>query len=139
VTGFLLDTNVIVEPRRPRPDPAVLQWLGAADEAALYLSAFTFAELRKGIAKLSESTRVDRLERDMAALRDRFAGRILAIDDDVLDAWGRITGSAAAAGRPLPGIDALFVATALEHGLTLVTRNERHMAASGVAVLNPWV
>jgi predicted nucleic acid-binding protein len=74
----------------------------------------------------------------MRALRTRFEGRILPVDDDILDRWGRITGTAAAAGTPIPGIDAIFAATALHHGLTLVTRNDRHIQAAGVALLNPW-
>jgi hypothetical protein len=139
LSGYLLDTNVIVEPQRPRPEPRVLQWLAAVDEATLHLSAFTFAELRKGIAKLADAHRAARLERDMAALRVRFADRVLPIDDAVLDQWGRITGRAAARGRPLSGIDAMFAATALHHGLTLVTRNERHMAETGATLVNPWL
>ena len=136
--AFLLDTNVIVEPQRRRPDPKVIDWLSAADEGSLYLSAFTFAELRKGIAQLSDRRRGAVLEREVGTLRARFDGRILPIDDAVLDRWGRITGTTAAAGAPMPGIDAIFAATALQHDLTLVTRNERHMQASGVTLLNPW-
>ena len=138
MTGFLLDTNVIVEPQRRLPDARALSWLNSVDDAELYLSAFTFAELRKGIAKLRDGARARLLERDMARLRARFEGRILPVDDGVLDRWGRITGSAAAIGKPMSGIDAIFAATALQHDLTLVTRNERHMEMSGVALLNPW-
>jgi len=138
LTGFLLDTNVIVEPQRRRPEAKVVRWLGSVDSVELYLSAFTFAELRKGIAKLADRRRAHLLEREMADLRARFVGQILPVDDEVLDRWGRITGSAAALGKSMSGIDAIFAATALHHDLTLVTRNERHMETSGAMILNPW-
>jgi toxin FitB len=136
--GYLLDTNVIVEPQRRRPDVKVMQWLSSVDDADLFLSAFTFAELRKGIAKLADRRRASILEREMAGLRARFDGQILPVDDGVLDRWGHITGSTAALGKSMSGIDAIFAATALHHDLTLVTRNERHMETSGAMLFNPW-
>jgi predicted nucleic acid-binding protein len=136
--GYLLDTNVIVEPQRRRPDVRVMQWLSSVDDADLFLSAFTFAELRKGIAKLADHRRASILQREMAGLRARFDGQILPVDDGVLDRWGHITGSAAALGKSMSGIDAIFAATALHHDLTLVTRNERHMETSGATLFNPW-
>jgi predicted nucleic acid-binding protein len=138
VKGYLLDTNVVSEPTRPRPDANVLRWLATVDPDIVYLSAFTQAELRKGIVKIGPGRRADRLEVQLENLRRRFAGRILPVDDGVLDRWGRLVGAAEVAGAPLSGIDALFAATALEHDLTLVTRNVRHMRATGVILLDPW-
>ena len=91
--GFLLDTNVIVEPQRRRPDPNVLRWLSAADENMLYLSAFTFAEIRKGIAKVGQSPPMAVLEDGLSSLRARFIGRILPVDDAVLDQWATSPGA----------------------------------------------
>lgn len=138
MTSYLLDTNVISEPSRARPDHGVVAWLDDQNEHTLFLSAFTFAEIRKGITKLSASDRRDRLEQWLSALRLRFSQRILPIGDNVLDRWGILTGTAEARGRKVPGIDALFAATALCHDLILVTRNTKDIAGTGVQVLNPW-
>lgn len=136
--GYLLDTNVISEPDRRRPDPNVIRWLDAADQQDLYLSAFTPAELRKGIVKLGPDPRAAKIELRLQQLRIRFAGRIVPLDDDVLDRWGQIVGRGEAQGFPLSAIDALFAATALHHNLALVTRNIRDMQRTGVMLLDPW-
>ena len=136
--GYLLDTNVVSEPDRRRPDPNVLQWLAKVDHEQLHLSAFTQAELRKGIVKLGVDPRAAKIEARLSQLRVVFAGRIVPVDDDVLDRWGQIAGAAEARGRPLPGIDVLFAATALHHNLTLVTRNTRDMQPTGVMLFDPW-
>lgn len=138
MTGYLLDTNVVSEPRRRRPDPNVLRWLAGIDEQRLYLSAFTPAELRKGIVKLGRDSRATTYEAHLEELRRQFAGRILPLDDDVLDRWGQIAGAAEARGLVLSAIDVLFAATALHHNLVLVTRNVRDMERAGVQILNPW-
>jgi hypothetical protein len=138
VIGYLLDTNVVSEPGRPRPDPRVLRWLTDTDPSILYLSAFTQAEMRKGIVKLGPGRRADNFERRLQELRETFAGRILPLDDDVLDRWGQIVGSAEVRGIPISGTDALFAATALHHNLVLATRNIRHMRPTGVMLFDPW-
>lgn len=139
MTGFLLDTNVISETRRRRPDPNVLRWLAGIDEERLYLSAFTPAEIRKGIVKLGQDRRAATYEAHLAELRLQFAGRILPLDDEVLDRWGQISGAAEARGLVLSAIDALFAATALHHNLVLATRNTRHLRDTGVQLHNPWM
>ncbi len=137
MSGFLLDTNVISEPTRPRPEAKVIDWLRSTDESLLYLSVLTLGEIRKGVAIHPDRVRRVKLEawlaRDLAL---RFAGRILAIDQNVAERWGRIT---AAAGQPVPVIDSLLAATALEHNLTFVTRNTQDVAALPVATFNPWL
>lgn len=139
MTGFLVDTNVISELVKPKPEPRVVAWVDAADEALLFLSVLTLGEIRKGISTVQESRRRGNLESWLeTALRPRFAGRVLAVDEDVADRWGRIAADAAQRRKPLPVIDALLAATALHHDLMLVTRNVADVAATGVAVLNPW-
>ncbi len=139
MTGFLLDTNIISELVKPRPEQRVVQWVETADESLIYLSVLTLGEIRKGIAALTDAARRIKLERwfeyDLAL---RFLGRILAIDAAVADRWGRISGSAAARKSPIPVIDGLLAATALHHDLTLVTRDARHAEVTGVTILNPW-
>lgn len=140
MSGFLLDTNVISELVKPRPEPAVTRWIDATDENLLFLSVLTFGEIRKGIVSLPDGSSrrlsLERwLEHDLAL---RFAGRILAIDQAVADRWGGITAKALAAKLPLPVIDGLLAATALQHGLALVTRNARDVAVTRVSVFNPW-
>jgi toxin FitB len=138
VKGYLLDTNVVSEPARRRPDANVMRWLTEADQQLLYLSAFTPTELRKGIVKVGPDPRAAKLEARLQDLRLRFAGRILPLDDDVLDRWGQIVGTAEARGMPISSIDALFAATALHHNLVFVTRNVRGLDQAGVPLLNPW-
>ena len=140
MSGFLLDTNVISELVKPKPEPAVTKWIDATDESLLHLSVLTFGEIRKGIAALPDaSSRRLSLETWLDhELALRFAGRILAIDQAVADRWSGITAKALAAKSPLPVIDGLLAATALQHNLTLVTRNARDVAITGVSMFNPW-
>jgi toxin FitB len=139
VTGFLLDTNIISELVKARPEPRVTKWIDNTEETLLYLSVLTLGEIRKGIASLPQSARRATLETWLSHdLVLRFSGRILPIDEQVADRWGRIAGSAAAKKSPLPVIDGLFAATAQHHNLILVTRNTRDIAATGVTAFDPW-
>jgi toxin FitB len=139
VSGFLLDTNIISELVRPKPEPRVKAWVAATDEDLLYLSVLTFGEIRKGIASLKDASRRVRLETWLDSdLVLRFAGRILPVDQAVADRWGRLAAQAGPKSLP-PVIDGLLAATALHHNLTLVTRNTKDVAGTGVPVFNPWV
>ena len=139
MSGFLLDTNVISEVVRPRADRRVLQWMETADEERLFLSVLTVGEIRKGIALLTNSKRRTQLETWLEVdLRERFSHRILPVDQDVADRWGLLTATAQRRGKPLPVIDALLAATALQHNLTVVSRNAVDFADTPVQVLNPW-
>ena len=135
--SYLLDTNVLSELRRKTPDAAVLEWFARRPASTLYLSVLTFGELRKGIEGVLDAKRrmalTDWLETDLPAF---FAGRILPVDAQVADRWGRLL---SAAGRPLPAIDSLLAASAAQHGLSMVTRNSRDFANLGLDVINPWV
>lgn len=137
--NYLLDTCVISELVRPVPDARVLKWIDAAEETSLCLSVLIFGELEKGIARLPASARRRKIERWVREdLHGRFAGRILAIDAAVAERWGQISGASEARGRPLPVIDALLAATALVHGLCVVTRNTADFEACSARCLNPW-
>jgi predicted nucleic acid-binding protein len=138
--GFLLDTNVISELTKARPNQGVAEWIGATAEELLFLSVITIGEVRKGIDLLDDHDpkrgAFQRwLDRD---LRLRFAGRLLVFDDAVAERWGQLEALAKRRQQTLPTIDAQLSATALHHGLTLVTRNTTHVRATGVPLFNPW-
>ncbi|WP_291982210.1 type II toxin-antitoxin system VapC family toxin [Candidatus Accumulibacter sp. ACC005] len=134
--SYLLDTNVLSELRRKRPNVGVVEWCARRPAATLFLSVLTFGELRKGVEGLAASDRrsalLDWLEEELPTF---FSGRILPVDSHVADCWGRLM---AAAGRPIPAIDSLIGATAAQHRLRLVTRNVRDYADLGLEVINPW-
>jgi predicted nucleic acid-binding protein len=140
VSGFLLDTNVISELVKPKPDSAVVEWIEATDEELLFLSVLTLGEIRKGIALLKDPARQVRLEAwVVGALPVRFANRILSIDKSVAERWGVLTAQAkTTTNHNLPVIDGLLAATAQHHNLTLVTRNIDDVICTGVSVFNPW-
>ena len=140
MSGFLIDTNVISELIKPRPDPKVRNWIDATDESLLFLSVLTVGEIRKGIVKLGDRGRRVALEMWLdGVLLLRFAGRILPIDQAVADRWGRLAGVAMSRKAPLPVIDALLAATALHYEMTLVTRNTKDLRLTHVALFNPWL
>ena len=139
MSGFLLDTNIISELVKPKPEANVTEWVENTDESLLYLSVLTLGEIRRGIAALPQSRRRATLEAWLDKdLRARFDGRILVIDQEVADRWGLLTAAARNSGIVLPVIDGLLAATALEHNLTLVTRDSGQIPSMGVAVFNPW-
>jgi predicted nucleic acid-binding protein len=140
VSGFLLDTNVVSELVKPRPEAKVAAWVEGTSESLLYLSVLTFGEIRRGIESLGHTSRRVALETWLSGeLTVRFAGRILAIDWMIANRWGSLATRAARGGALLPVIDGLLAATAAHHNLTLVTRNTRDVAAAGVSVFNPWI
>jgi predicted nucleic acid-binding protein len=135
--SYLVDTNVLSELRRREPDPNVVSWLERRPAMTLYLSVLTLGELRRGVEALPAGARKRRLADWLdVELPSFFAGRVLPIDARVADRWGHLV---AQAGRPFPAIDSLLAATALTHGLTLVTRNVRDFEYAGLAVVDPWV
>lgn len=137
--NFLLDTNIVSEWVKPRPDPGVVDWLEQVDEDRVFISAVTLAELRYGIERMPVGARRRRLEHWLNAdLAERFEGRILPVDGVVADAWGRVVCRTEAGGRSMGAMDGFIAATAETHDLTLVTRNSSDFAFSPSSVLNPW-
>lgn len=114
----------------------MVAWFDGRPSATLHLSVLTMGELRRGIDGLADNARkhasMDWLQTDLPRF---FAGRILSIDSRVADRWGQL---AACAARPLPTVDSLLAATALTHGLALVTRNLRDFQYPGLDVIDPW-
>lgn len=137
--SHLLDTNVLSEWRRPRPDTKVVRWLRGVYEDELYLSAATIAEIRYGVERLPRGRRRDELsdwlERDVVA---RFGERCLDVDKKIAEAWAAVMSRRDASGRPMSTMDAFIAATALVHGLTLVTRDTEDFATTGVPLIDPW-
>jgi predicted nucleic acid-binding protein len=139
MSGFLIDTNCISEPFRTRPDSRVLAWLQNADERLLYLSVLTIGEIRRGIALLPQSQRRARLETWLEAeLLSRFSDRILPVTRAIADRWGLLDAALRRKGRSLPAVDGLLAATAMQHDLTVVSRNVADFSHAPVPVLDPW-
>jgi toxin FitB len=133
--NYLLDTNVLSEMRRPRPDPKVAAWIAATPISHRYISALSLGEMSRGIMLLFDRDK-ERGEfyRDwLVEVRARYAGRTLPVDGKVAETWG-VTMPL----RSLPVFDALIAATARMHGLVLATRNRRDFERLGIKVLNPW-
>jgi len=135
--NYLLDTNVISETAKASPHPKVLNFLDTTPMERLYLSALTIGELSQGIIRAPEN-RKDGLLRWYEAVKHRFSGRILPLDAETLELWGRILGEARQQGEPLPPLDAMLAATALKHDLVLVIRNTKHFLNLPLLLLNPW-
>lgn len=134
--SYLVDTNVVAELSRRAPNPRVVSWFRDVPDTALHLSVLTLGELRKGVESLRDARRKEPLrvwlENDLG---EWFGERLLPVTAGVADLWGRLL---AQAGRPVPAIDSLLAATALHHGLRMVTRNARDFAFPGLDVINPW-
>ena len=140
MSGFLLDTNVLSEfNRRGEPNPSVRQWLEEADTGSLFASVLTFAEIRVGVELLPPSKRRTQLEQWLDRdLPEWFDGRILPVDRSSADQWGVLRAKAQMKGRMLSVVDGLLAATALQHSLTVVSRNVSDFAVVGVSVVNRW-
>lgn len=134
----LLDTCVISELRHPKGQRRVREAVESLASDNLFVSVITTGELAKGINLLRETERKETLQQWLFALERSYADRILAIDLDTSNIWGEITAAAQRAGKVIPATDGLIAATALRHGLHLMTRNTAHFAATGVLLLNPW-
>jgi toxin FitB len=132
---FLLDTNVLSETRKKQPDVNVVTFLSTAEPSSIFVSVLSLGELRKGVAMKSRTDpdAAKRLGAWVDGLEWSFGDRILGVDAAIATRWGE-----ASAQRSRPVVDTLLAATALVHGLTLVTRNVADVGDLGVKVLNPW-
>jgi hypothetical protein len=134
--SYLLDTNVISELVKARPDANVLHWFEGLPDRALHLSVLSLGEIRKGVEAMSTGARREKLRVWLEQeLPDWFEDRLLPISPQIADRWGCLL---AESGRPLPAVDSLIAATALQHGLRLVTRNVADFQVAGLEVVNPW-
>ena len=133
---FLLDTNVVSELARTRPNSNVLAWLSLVPSTDLFLSVITLGEIRKGIEKKRAASPGDaaRLEAWLTTLLLHYRSRVLPFDQDSADRWGRVM----ALHPRVPVEDGQLVATAMQYDLTFATRNVRHVAETGVAFVDPF-
>ena len=139
MAGFLLDTNVISELVRARPEPKVVAWVTAQAAADLYLSAVTVGELTRGVVRLADGRKRDTLGRWVSTeLPRQFEGRTLPFDREAAVIWGTIMGEGDRLGRTYAAADAQIAATALRHGLVVVTRNRRDFEGMDVGLFDPW-
>jgi len=134
--SYLLDTNVLSELARPRPDARVVRWFRGVPDESLHVSVLTLGEIRAGIERLPAGAKRERLRVWLEIeLRGWFEERLLDVDGSIADRSGRLVGESR---RPIPAVDALLAATALRHGLRLVTRNVAGFAIDGLEVIDPW-
>ena len=136
MSGFLIDTNVISELRkRDRMDTQVLQWFGRNTDSELWLSVLVVAELRRGVELLRRRDEVAAalLATWLESVVVDYGDRILPVTVEIAQRWGRLS-----VPDPLPWIDGMLAATALQHGLTLATRNVDDVRRTGVALANPF-
>ena len=137
---YLLDTCVISEIIKPKPNKNVISWLTNQDESKLFLSVLTFGEIEKGIEKAPDKVRKKKLklwvEED---LKQRFEGRVLPIDLKTTTQWGTLQGKSEQAGKPMSAIDGLIAVSGLVNNCVVVTRNTLDMEQSTVELFNPWV
>ena len=132
---FLIDTVVLSELRLRRRDPGVVAWIGSQRPEDCFLSVVSIGEIERGIARkrTSDAGFAQQLAGWLDQLMRLYGDRLLPVDVGVARRWGQLS---AAIGHD--GADLLIAATALERGLTVVTRNLRHFAPTGVAIINPW-
>lgn len=137
--NLLLDTNVLSEVTKPRPDHNVLQWLDGLDEDRTFISVISIAEIRRGVALLDDGKKRSALEDWLSQdLPQRFEGRVLPVTERIAIAWGDLMGFAKKNGRGLSSMDAMIAATAAAHDLTLATRNIKDFEGLGIELLDPW-
>ena len=137
--NYILDTNVVSELVAQEPNHHVIQWIDSIDPESIFLSVISIGEIKKGIEKLPDSKRKERflswLEQDLLV---RFRDHIIPLDSSALLTWGQLAADLEKKGKPMPAIDSLLAATALETGYTLATRNTVDFESAGIRLLNPW-
>lgn len=139
MSGWLLDTNVLSELRKPRCAPTVKRWVDVRDSSQLHVSSVTFAEIRYGIGRLPDTDRRHVLNHWLETqLRPWFGERVIAIDENVILRWREMVEIGRKAGRTYSQPDLFLAAAASVHGLSLATRNAADFEDTGVALANPW-
>lgn len=132
---WLLDTNVLSELRRKQCEPRVKKWVAEQESDSLGISVMSLAEIRRGVElkRVKDPLQADVIEKWLTRTAKRHAGHILPVTEAIADRWGRLP-----AKKAQPGIDGFIAATALEHDLTVVTRNVADFKDTGVRIVNPW-
>jgi toxin FitB len=139
MTGWLLDTNVLSELRRPKPEPKVVGFIASKPLDLLFVSTVTFAEIRFGIERVGDATRRAELNDWLAhKVRPMFEQRALAVTEDVMFKWRLLVADGRKVGHTYSQPDLIIAATALHHGLTVVSRDTRDFKKARVPVVNPW-
>jgi predicted nucleic acid-binding protein len=139
VTGWLLDTNVLSELRRPKPEPKVVGFIASKPLDRLFVSTVTFAEIRFGIECVADAARRAELNNWLAhKVRPMFEQRVLAVSEDVMFKWRLLVADGRKVGHTYSQPDLIIAATALHHGLTVVSRDTSDFKKAHVPVLNPW-
>ena len=140
MTGWLLDTNILSELRRPKPERKVLAFIAVQPLDLLYISSATLAEIRFGIELVSDASRRAGLNDWLAhKMRPMFARRVLEITEDIMFKWRLLVEDGRKAGHTFSQPDLIIAATALHHGLTIVTRNTGDYERTHAPILNPWI
>jgi predicted nucleic acid-binding protein len=134
----LLDTNILAELVKPNGNPAVHAALAEIPTPNVFLSVLTVGEIVKGIALLAPGTKKKHLSKWLAGIESDYGERVLPLDVETARIWGELTARAQRKGIVIPPTDGLLAATALRHGLHVMTRNTRHFEASGALVIDPW-
>lgn len=136
---IILDTNVVSEPLKLRPDAAAMKWLNRQSPGTLYLTSVSLAELLAGVRALPAGRRRADLQAVMSRELTRlFAGRVLGFGEHAAEAYAQVVTSANAVGNPIDFADAAIGAIAMEHGFALATRNSRDFRGASIRLLNPW-
>lgn len=136
--AYLLDTNALSEFLKKSPNENVIGWFNESDEQSHYVSTLTIGEIYKGISKLLPSRRKDELAAWFEQVIGRYRDRLLPVGLETAKIWGDMQADLEGRGRPIPAIDSLLAATAIEHNPVIVTRNHNDFAGTGIEVLNLW-
>ena len=136
--NYLLDTCVISELVKPAPNRKVIDWLNELPSKTLFLCAITIGEIKKGLTKLPDSGKKERLTLWLNTLLIEYKERILSNDLTVCENWGVLQANAEKAGTPMSSIDGLLAATTYTHNFTLATRNESEFTPANIPIINPW-
>ena len=137
--NYLLDTCVLSEITRRKPETKIIRWMDSIDEEMLFLSVITIGEIQRGIERLPESHRkMELLVWMNSDLVKRFGQRILPLDTQTMFLWESLTARMEGSGQPMPVMDSLIVATAMQHNLIVATRNVADYLPCGVQLINPW-
>ena len=139
MNGWLLDTNILSELRRPRPEPKVIDFIAKQPLNTLFVSTVTFAEINFGIEQIQDAEKRAALTAWLnMRVRPMFDGRILAVSEEVMLIWRRLVEQGRKTGHTFPQPDLIIAATALQHNLTVVSRDTAGYAKTTVPLLNPW-